>query len=303
MGSYWLKSTVIQGVIMKTIIFILTLTFLVGCGKSNLSIQEDKNNIFDSSVSPITIGTWYKPDTNTSWQWQLKGDINTSYNVEIYDIDLFDSNTTLIQSLKDDGKKVICYFSAGSYENWRDDKDDFPTSVLGNTMDGWADEKWLDISNEVLIPIMRARLDLAKEKGCDGVEPDNMDGYINDTGFILSADDQLAYNKFIANEARKRGLSVGLKNDLDQIVELEPYYDFSINEQCNEYNECDKMQPFIDANKPVLNTEYLQDYVDNNNSERDNMCINTINLKFKTLVLPLNLDDSFRYNCENITQM
>ena len=118
-------------------------------------------------------------------------------------------------------------------------------------MDGWADEQWLDISNEDLVPIMRARLDLAVQKGCDGVEPDNMDGYTNNTGFSLSADDQLAYNKFIANEARKRGLSVGLKNDLDQIIELEPYYDFSVNEQCHEYNECDKMQPFIDATQPL----------------------------------------------------
>ena len=88
-------------------------------------------------------------------------------------------------------------------------------------MDGWADEQWLDISNEELASVMRARLDLATQKGCDGVEPDNMDGYTNNTGFSLSAIDQLAYNKFIANEARKRGLSVGLKNDLDQIIELE----------------------------------------------------------------------------------
>ena len=284
---------------MKMIIFIVILTFLVGCGSdSNASIQDNEKKIFDSSVSPITTGTWYKPDTNTSWQWQLKGDINTSYDVKIYDIDLFDSNTTLIQSLKDDGKKVICYFSAGSYENWRDDASDFPENVKGYQMDGWADEKWLDISNEALIPIMQARLDLAVKKGCDGVEPDNMDGYDNNTSFVLSANNQLAYNKFIANEARKRGLSVGLKNDLNQIEELEPYYDFSVNEQCHEYNECDKMQPFIDVNKPVLNAEYLQDYVDNKNNEKDNMCANTITLKFKTLILPLDLDDSFRYNCD-----
>ena len=282
---------------MKTIIFIVTLTFLVGCGSSgSSSIQEDENNIFDSSVSPITSGTWYKPDTNTSWQWQLTNDINTSYDVEIYDIDLFDSNTTLIQSLKDDGKKVICYFSAGSYESWRDDSSDFSANVKGSQMDGW-DELWLDISNEDLAPIMRSRLDLAVQKGCDGVEPDNMDGYTNSTGFALSKDDQLAYNKFIANEARKRGLSVGLKNDLDQIIELEPYYDFSVNEQCHEYNECDKMIPFINANKPVLNAEYKQEYVDNNNNERDNMCNDTNSLSFQTLVLPLDLDDSFRYSC------
>jgi hypothetical protein len=281
---------------MKMITFIAILILLVGCAEGGGSVQND--NVFDAKVQPITDGNWYKPDINSSWQWQLSGAINKSYNVEIYDIDLFDSSTTLIKSLQNDGKKVICYFSAGSYENYRDDKDSFPASALGNTMDGWANEQWLDISNKELASVMRARLDLAVQKGCDGVEPDNMDGYMNNTGFSLSYNDQLAYNKFIANEAHKRGLSVGLKNDLDQIIELEEYYDFSVNEQCHEYNECDKMQPFINANKPVFNAEYLQAYVDNNNNERDNMCLDTIALKFKTLILPLDLNDSFRYSCD-----
>jgi len=279
---------------MKTAILTLTLFFLVGCGNS--SSQNTTINLFDSTVKPVTTGSWYKPDVDTSWQWQLQGNLNTSYNVELYDIDLFDSNRTLIQSLKDDGKKVICYFSAGSWESWRSDADDFPSSVKGAKMDGW-DELWLDISNEALAPIMRARLDLAVQKGCDGVEPDNMDGYTNHTSFSLSADNQLAYNKFIANEARKRGLSVGLKNDVDQIIELEPYYDFSLNEQCHEFNECGQMISFIEANKPVLNAEYKQAYVDNNSSERDTMCIESNDLSFQTLVLPLVLDDGFRYSC------
>ncbi len=266
----------------RGLIFIATSIFLVGCGGSS----SDVNSV-----------DWYKPNRDISWQWQLQGDINTSYDVELYDIDLFDSNKSLIKKLKDDGKKVICYFSAGSYEDWREDRDRFPITLLGNDMNGWRGEKWLDISNKALYPIMKARLDLAVEKGCDGVEPDNVAGYKNNTGFNLSADEQLSYNKFIANEAHKRGLSVGLKNDLEQIVKLEPYFDFSLNEQCHEENECKKLQPFIDANKPVLNVEYAQRYVDNNNSERDIMCVDSIEMKFQTLILPLELDDSFRYSC------
>ncbi len=267
-------------------------------GKASILTEEPNSSLFDSTLSPVIFGNWYKPNLDTSWQWQLTGSINTSYDVEIYDIDLFDSSKTLIQSLKDEDRKVICYFSAGSYEEWREDANNFPVAALGDDMDGWAGEKWLDISNEALAPIMRERLDLAAQKGCDGVEPDNMDGYTNNTGFTLSADAQLAYNKFIANEARKRGLSVGLKNDLDQIVELEPFFDFSVNEQCYQYNECEKMQPFIDANKPVLNAEYTQKYVDNTNGERDTMCADTLALQFQTLVLPYDLDDSFRYSCD-----
>ena len=258
-----------------------------------------KNDItsFDVTVDPIEFGIWYKPSIDTSWQWQLTNTINTSYDVEMYDIDLYDSSIALIDSLKSNGKKVICYFSAGSYENWRSDKNDFPDEVKGNTLDGWAGERWLDISNESLIPIMKERLNLAVLKGCDGVEPDNMDGYTNNSGFNITAQDQLAYNKFIANEARRRGLSVGLKNDLDQIVELEPYFDFSVNEQCHEYNECEALMPFINASKPVFNAEYDEEYRNNINGKRYEMCENTRGLKFNTLVLDVNLNDSFRYSC------
>ena len=289
-------SSILQESKMKVLICIVILLFFIGCG--NNSSQNEPMRTFDSKVAPYSSGKWYKPDIYVSWQWQLKESVNSSYDVDIYDIDLFDADKSLIQSLHDEGKKVICYFSAGSYENWRDDKDDFPLNAIGKTMDGWSNEKWLDISNKKLAPVMSARLDLAVEKGCDGVEPDNVDGYSNDTGFSLSADDQLAYNKFIANQARERGLSVGLKNSSAQAVALEPYFDFSISEQCYMFDECDSYLPFINANKPVLNVEYKQEYIDNDNNERDNMCSNLLNLKFKILVLPLDLDDSFRYSCD-----
>lgn len=283
---------------MKILFYIFIVIFLSACGGSGSSKVVESNIIFDIDAKPITSGNWYNPIVDTSWQWQLSGSININHDVELYDIDLFDSSETLIKELQDDGKKVICYFSAGSYENWRDDKDDFSSDILGNNLDDWIGEKWLDIRDESLAPIMKARLDLALQKGCNGVEPDNMDGYTNNSGFDLTSNNQLAYNKFIANEARKRGLSVALKNDLDQIIELEPYYDFAINEQCHEYNECDKLKPFIDASKPVFNAEYKEEYINNTNSKRDIMCSDSIALQFKTLILSIDLDDSFRFSCD-----
>jgi len=240
----------------------------------------------------------HKLTPQSSWQWQLLGAVNTSYDVDVYDIDLFDSNSSLIASLHDSGKTVICYFSVGSYEEWRDDAALFDAAVLGNNLDDWEGERWLDIRHESLQTIMTNRLDLAVEKGCDGVEPDNMDGYTNSTGFALNGDDQLLYNQFIANEARQRGLLVGLKNDLDQIVTLEPFFDFAVNEECHYYNECDALQPFIDAGKPVFNAEYAQQYVDNTEGSRDIMCEQSRNAGFHTLVLPIDLNDSFRFSCD-----
>ncbi len=245
---------------------------------------------------PFTGTDWYRPPVSISWQWQLVGEVNTDYSVALYDIDLFDSSVELINTLKDSGKKVICYFSAGSYENFREDRDKFNATDRGNILDDWPDEQWLDIRSLNVAEIMISRLNLAVQKGCDGVEPDNMTAYKNESGFDLTARDQLAFNKFIANESHKRGLSVGLKNNLEQVPELVDFFDFHVNEQCHEFDECDTLQPFISAGKPVLNTEYLQKFSDDPD-ERQALCQTANNSQFSTLVLPLDLDDSFRFSC------
>jgi hypothetical protein len=186
--------------------------------------------------------------------------ISTTFDVQMYDIDLFDSPQGVIDQLHADGRVVICYLSAGTYEDWRPDKDAFPPEVLGNPLPDWPGERWLDIRRiDLLGPIMSARLDLAVQKSCDGVEPDNVDGYANDTGFPLSYSDQLAYNTWLAEQAHARGLSVGLKNDLGQINDLLPHFDWALNEECFTYNECDLLSPFVAAGKAVFGVEYELD--------------------------------------------
>lgn len=186
----------------------------------------------------------------------MTGKIDTSLDVDMFDIDLFDTSKSTIQAIQANGAKVICYFSAGSFEPWRPDANQFPSTVKGDKMDGW-DELWLDIRQlDVLRGIMGARLDLAVSKGCDGVEPDNVDGYTNRTGFNLTGNHQLAYNRMLASEAHARGLSIALKNDLDQVKDLVGDFDFAINEECHVWNECGLLQPFIKAGKAVFGAEY-----------------------------------------------
>jgi hypothetical protein len=234
--------------------------------------------------------TVWRPAPGTSWQWQLSGTLDTSLDVVMYDIDLFETPDSTIDALRAAGRVVICYFSAGSHENWRPDKDDFPSSALGKAMDGWPDERWLDIRAPELRPIMQRRLDLAAEKGCDGVEPDNVDGYQNDTGFPLSAADQLAYNRFLAAEAHARGLSVGLKNDLGQIAELVADFDWALNEECFAYDECDALLPFIRAQKAVFQVEY------GDADLASTVCPKANALDFDTLIKKLDLD-AWRVPC------
>jgi len=173
----------------------------------------------------------------------------------MYDIDLFDNDASTIASLHAQGRAVICYFST-QYENWRPDAGDFTSAVLGANLDDWPGEKYVDITSTVVRNIMTARLDLAVSKGCDGVEPDNVDEYENNNGLGITAAEQLDFNKFIAQQAHARGLSVGLKNDLDQVNSLVSYFDWALDEQCNQYSECDTLKPFVSAGKAVFGVEY-----------------------------------------------
>lgn len=255
----------------------------------------------DPNAPPVVDGDWYRPTVDTTWQWQLQpgsdGNLNTGYDVDVYDIDLFDTPTSVIAAIQAEGRFVLCYFSAGTYEDFRDDAGAFDESAIGNPLGDFPDERWLDVRSENVHGIMLDRLAVAVEKGCDGVEPDNVDGFANDSGFDFTAEDQLAFNRFIANAAHGLGLAVALKNDLDQIVDLVEYYDLAVNEECHEFDECDALQPFIDAGKPVFNAEYADEFV-NDESAREGLCEAALAENLRTLVLAIDLDDSFRFSCE-----
>lgn len=206
----------------------------------------------------------------------------------MYDIDLFDASASLVSSLHSKGRAVICYFST-QYEDWRPDAKSFPSSVLGSNLDDWPGERYVDIRSSTVRSIMTARLDLAVSKGCDGVEPDNVDSYSNSNGLGLTAADQLDFNRFIASESHKRGLSVGLKNDLDQVRSLVTYFDWALNEQCHEYGECDYLTPFVTAGKAVFGVEYQ--------GSASSVCPSMVSDKFSWLMKDLDLGASGTQCC------
>ncbi len=232
---------------------------------------------------------WYRPAISATWQWQLTGKINQNYTVDVYDIDLFDTSPTIISNLKSSGKKVLCYFSAGSSENWRPDFKKFNKASLGKSLENWNGEKWLDIRKKNVMDVMSSRLDLAIAKGCDGVEPDNVDGYENKTGLKLTREDQLIFNRRLADEAHKRGLTIALKNAVDLAADLVDSFDLTINEECHAYNECDKLAIFTKQGKPIFNAEY---------KFNQKLCDESKKKNIRTLVLPKNLNDSNRKSCD-----
>jgi len=238
---------------MKSTPYLILIAISYACSQPVTIVHIESTK---STVPPTNMPKPAIP-LQASWQIQYTGTMDYSLAVDIYNLDLFDTEATVIDDLKSRGIFVMCYFSAGSYEDWRPDTSAFPADVLGNDMEGWPGEKWLDIRQlETIIPIMEARLDLAHQKGCDGVDPDNVNAYANETGFSLSSQDQFTYNVFLAEAAHARGLWIGLKNDLEQIPELLPYYDWALNEECFAYDECHLLLPFIQAGKPVFVIEY-----------------------------------------------
>ena len=258
-----------------------TREILVQLASDNAADNADldyESVVFDAATAPLPVPTtppvptpapipmtpappnsgWWKAAPGLTWQYQLSGlPINQNVDADVFDIDVYENDAATVASLHARGKRVIAYMSAGSWENYRPDAARFPASVRGKTLDGWPDEKWLDIRRIDLIgPILEARMDLAKQKGFDAIEFDNVDGYTNNNGFSLTYADQLNFNKYLANAAHRRGLAVGLKNDLDQIPDLLPFFDFAVNEQCFQYKESDALKPFIAAGKAVFEVEY-----------------------------------------------
>lgn len=249
------------------------------------------------STMPVRTVRWTPRSTDT-WQWQLHGPINTAYPVDVYDIDLMEAPQATIDALKIQGKRIVCYFSAGSSEDFRPDFSRFLPQDMGNALNGWPGERWLDTRSANVRSIMQARLDLAAAKGCDGVEPDNVDGFSNDPGLPLTAATQLDYLQFLAAQAHQRGLAIGLKNDVSQIALVSHLFDFAVNEQCIEFDECAGYAAFVSQGKPVFNAEYAQRYRNNAGGARDALCTQAHAASIHTLVLPLALDDASRFSCD-----
>ncbi|KAI7274869.1 hypothetical protein KC343_g2558 [Hortaea werneckii] len=252
---------------MITVAFI-TVLLTVGLGAKLVrtrSESEGFSGLSARSVEPTEDrnNSIWRPGARATWQIVLRHPLELSPNapaiepdVDVFDIDLFDNPPSTITALHKLDKKVVCYFSAGSYEPYRSDSFQFLESNLGEPLDGWPDEKWLDLNSPNVRRIMANRIALARKKGCDAIDPDNIDGYNNDNGLDLEAHDSIKFIRFLSQQAQANGLSIGLKNAAEIVSDIESDVHFSVVEECTEYEECGNFAPFINANKPVFQIEY-----------------------------------------------
>ncbi len=264
---------------------------------SNLGLAADSSNI------------WH-PKPGTTWYWQLQNFDNTSIDAEVYDIDLFENPKQKVEELHGKDRKVICYVNVGAYENDREDNYKFTTDgkepnsdnnnldpkIVGNDYPEW-DERWLNIREEKVRNIMKERFEQCKQKGFDGVEPDNIDSYqpLGKTGFNITRKDQIDYDKWLVKTAHDLGLSIGLKNDPNNVKNLVDAFDWALTEECFAQNWCENMKPFIDKGKAVFAAEYIEQM--NPTTFTDTICNQAQQMKFSAILLNLELDGNFVKNC------
>jgi hypothetical protein len=236
--------------------------------------------------------SFWQPRAGATWQIVLDYALNdTSTEVAVYDIDLFENPNSTIASLHALNRSVICYFSAGSYETFRPDSNQFKPSDYAKQLDGWPGEYWLNTNSSNVRNIMTERLKLAASKGCDGVDPDNVDGYDNDTGFDLTPSDAIDYLTFLTITAHSLNLSLGLKNAAEIVNQTIDMMQWEVNEQCVQYQECDAFQPFIAAGKPVFHIEYPNAAPDVSTSTKATVCDDPTAKGFSTILKDMDLDD------------
>eukprot|EP00122_Pirum_gemmata_P005332 Pgem_evm1s4853 len=194
--------------------------------------------------------------TGTKWSLKAWGGSDTTDNVALVDTDMFNTDKDTIQKYKDQGLTVICYISVGTIEPKRPDvesNEEAWDEIKSKKMDDW-DEWWIDITKlDSIKPLMEPRFQEAKDKGCDGIEADNIDCFENDCvdGYSSSSlkSFEKKYIEWQIETAHGLGLALGMKNAVELVEDFVDSYDFAINESCYDYGECKTLQPFTDQGK------------------------------------------------------
>jgi hypothetical protein len=189
-------------------------------------------------------------------------------------------NYPAVQAIHVRGARVIGYIDAGTAETWRPDFPEMQSfdqscdgCLFGNPLSNFPDEYWLNITTgskgvnpntgqlettrQFLLEEMQDRLKEARLIGVDAIEFDDVDGWQSHSGLPITAQAQLQYNARIANLAHRMGFAVGLKNDREQAATLQPYFDFGIEEECFQFDECGPVSSWPSQyGKAVLSVEY-----------------------------------------------
>jgi hypothetical protein len=192
----------------------------------------------------------FVPAADITFQMQLQGELDTAIDAALYIIDI-DSPSADFRVLLQAGRRIVCHFSAGTVETFRDDADDIPEGARGNTLDDYPNERWLDVSAPSIRSVMRARLERATANGCSAVLPTNLAVHRANSGLNVSEAQAVDFARWLANEAASLGLSAMLGSEALALT-LATEYQMALATGCLETDACKQWAPFRDQGKAVL---------------------------------------------------
>jgi hypothetical protein len=248
--------------------------------------------------------------------WTIDYSADPARNVATASPEIYVLPLTTVEKTRDlqchENKKLVCYTNCGAYEagHWNEDLlDPVRSKMLGNTLEGYAQERWLNIKElGIMRGLITDKFAKAAKIGCDALVCDNVEAWITGTdgkdgqtialfrqkgieavkelaeqtvtartGFDITYDDQLRYNQMLAAEAHRQCLSIGIINDVFQLSELASDFDFALNEQCHHCGWCDLYRPLVDAGKSVLHLEFAdnEDFCKPGSAPIENICRDT----------------------------
>ncbi|MCO1596132.1 endo alpha-1,4 polygalactosaminidase [Micromonospora sp. RHAY321] len=216
------------------------------------------------------------------WQWQVTGPLDPAVDAEVFLLDPVATTAAQTAELRSRDRRLICQVHVGSVRSADPDASRFPAAVQGSP-GRRPGSRWLDVRGwDALEPALADRFRLCRGKGFGAVALADADGYASRTGFPLDFDDQLLFNRRLAQLARSLDLSPGLVNDVPQLAALAPDFDFAVNEECVRLGQCAKLLPFADADKPVFHVEYT--------GSTDDFCVTTVGYGFASILKERTLD-------------
>lgn len=271
---------------MRVLAAIFSVMCLGACSATEgvLLVRRDLDG---ESVDASASQPWVAVRADMALQYQISGELDTGVMADLFVSDLFDTRASQVATLHAERRVVMGYVSVGSLERWRDDVDEFPRTAVGETLANYPEEAWLDIRSAEVAAAMRARFDLARQKGFDGVYASTVGGYRAHSGFALTQADELAYLKTLVAAAHERGLSIGLSGDFE-LSELPGAFDWAIAIGCVAADTCQQLAPLSAAKRPVFDVEL--------DGERDVACRRAAEQGF-SVIFKRRQYDAYRATC------
>ena len=178
--------------------------------------------------------------------------------------------TGAVRALHAKGNHAIGYVDAGDAEDYRPDFQQYVNfnaacsgCLIGNPYAGFTNEYMLNINNDqgqadFIRKMIQARTDRVAANSFDAVEYDVVSNFENHSGFKITYETQVKFNVSLTEIAHADGLSAPLKSDVDQAKDraLQKAFDFVIDEQCWQYDQCQDYAAWQSAGKSILNVEY-----------------------------------------------